>query len=447
MAKEIYIPKLGQTMEEVTFLNWLVKDGDTIEKGQAILDVETDKAVFPVESNAAGIVHLGPFQAGQVIPVLTVIAVVGTSDDKFNASQPGKPSPVETTLPETEPATVIPADVVATGQAFSTSPENIFISPRAKKMAVQNHTDWSKIPASGNEGKRIIERDVFKFLTSQPKITPVAEKIAGESGLDLTRIQGSGPHGRIMKTDVLHAVETAPLATSADEVNKTIPLSGIRGVIASRMAESSQSTARVTLFMEADATRFVELREMLKVKFAAEWGFAPGYNDLLARICSSALQEFPYMNARINGSQIEWLSAIHMGMAVDTERGLVVPVIAYANLKSLRQFGSEFRSLVGKAQTGTLLPDEMNGGTFTITNLGGQDVLAFTPVINLPQAAILGVGKISPALAMKDGKVVEYQKLILSLVFDHRIVDGAPAARFLQWIKDRIEYPELLGFN
>ena len=209
----------------------------------------------------------------------------------------------------------------------------------------------------------------------------------------------------------------------------------------------AQSTARVTLFMEADATRFVELREMLKAKFAADWGFAPGYNDLLAKICSQALQEFPYMSARINGNQIEWLKPIHIGLAVDTERGLIVPVVANTNLKSMRQFGTEFHALVEKAHTGSLLPEEMNGGTFTITNLGGQDVLAFTPVINLPQSAILGVGKISPALAMKDGKVVEYQKLILSLVFDHRIFDGAPAARFLQWIKERIEYPEMLGFD
>jgi pyruvate dehydrogenase E2 component (dihydrolipoamide acetyltransferase) len=444
MAKDIYIPKLGQTMEEVTFLNWLVKDGDKIDKGQAILDVETDKAVFPVESNAAGIVHLGTFQSGQVIPVLTVVATVGGIDDKFTGSTPA-------TLSESQPAETTPADVSTptssiTPEAFA-STDNLFISPRAKKMAIENRVNWSKIQPSGDEGRRIIERDVIKFLSAQPKVTPVAGKIAGETGVDLTQIQGSGPRGRIMKTDVLRAVEAEVISTTPDEITKVIPLSGIRGVIASRMAESTQSTSRVTLFMEADATRFVELREMLKTKFAAVWGYAPGYNDLLAKICSQALQEFPYMNARINGNQIEWLKPIHMGMAVDTDRGLIVPVVANTNLKSLRQFGSEFRALAEKARTGSLLPDEMNSGTFTITNLGGQDVLAFTPVINLPQAAILGVGKISPALAMKDGKVVEYQKLILSLVFDHRIVDGAPAARFLQWIKDRIEYPELLGFH
>jgi pyruvate dehydrogenase E2 component (dihydrolipoamide acetyltransferase) len=443
MAKDIFIPKLGQTMEEVTFLTWLVEDGDTVEKGQGILDVETDKAVFPVESNASGIVHLGPFQAGQVLPVLTVVAIVGTSEDKYNAaalSSVQENQPLESSS-EFESQTEIKKTI------NQPSSENIFISPRAKKMAVENRMDWSKIQPTGDEGKRIIERDVIKFLTAQPKITPVAGKIAEESGINLSQIQGSGPQGRIMKSDVLKAVEADNFSSSQDEILKAVPLSGIRGVIASRMAESTQSTSRVTLFMEADATRFVELREMLKTKFAAEWGFAPGYNDLLAKICSEALVEFPFMNARINGNQIEWLKQVHMGMAVDTERGLIVPVVTHSNLKSVRQFGSEFRAMAEKAQTSSLLPDEMNGGTFTITNLGGQDVLAFTPVIYLPQVAILGVGRISPALAMKDGKVVEYQKLILSLVFDHRIVDGAPAARFLQWIKDRIEFPELLGFD
>jgi pyruvate dehydrogenase E2 component (dihydrolipoamide acetyltransferase) len=445
MAKDIFIPKLGQTMEEVTFLNWQVKDGDKVEKGQTILEVETDKAVFPVESSASGIVHLGPFQPGQVLPVLAVVAVVGSAEDVFKSGTSSTSS-----IDESHPVESSPVSVETRSTASNASPvvtEEIFISPRAKKLAVDSHVDWTLIQPTGDEGKRIIERDVVKFLAARPKVSPIAEKIAGEAGVDLMLIQGSGPGGRIMKTDVLRAAESEPALDTSTEVTKVIPLSGIRGVIFSRMAESTHATSRVTLFMEADATRLVELREMLKEKFAKDWGFAAGYNDLLAKICGQALREFPYMNARVNGNQIEWLKSIHMGMAVDTDRGLVVPVIRNVNGKSLHQFGTEFRTLVDKAHAGTLLPDEMNGGTFTITNLGGNDVLAFTPVINLPQAAILGVGKITPALAMKNGQVVEYQKLILSLVFDHRIVDGAPAARFLQWIKDRIEFPELLGFD
>lgn len=446
MGKEIFIPKLGQTMEEVTLLNWQVKDGEKVEKGQIVLEVETDKAVFPIESTAAGIVHLGPFQPGQVIPVLEVVAVVGTADDVFQKNSLSS-SNTSDDIPQSH-AAEDQGSQQTTGVRFTAvNSTPVFISPRAKKMANQNNVDWSRIQPSGNSGSRIIERDVIHFLAEKPRVSPLAEKIAMKTGVDLHQVQGSGPGGRIMKNDVLRASESTLGMDPTAEVIRSIPLSGIRGVIFSRMAESTQATSRVTLFMEADATRLVELRTRLKEKFTQEWGFSVGYNDLLARICGQALFEFPYMNARVHGDQIEWLKSVHIGMAVDTERGLVVPVIRNINQKSLRQFGEKFRELVEKAHAGTLLPDEMNGGTFTITNLGGQDVLAFTPVINLPQAAILGVGKITPALAMRDGQVVEYQKLILSLVFDHRMVDGAPAARFLQWIKDRIEFPELLGFN
>jgi len=442
MAKELFIPKLGQTVEEVTLQDWQVKDGDKVEKGQTIIEVETDKAVFPVESTASGVVHLGPFKPGQVVPVLTVIAVIGSAEDVFQTSTSVN-QPVEEPVQSTETRPTAAASPV------SAVPQNerVFISPRAKKLAAENHLDWTHITPTGDDGRRIVEQDVVKYLTSRPRVSPLAEKIAGATGVDLNQVQGTGPGGRIMKTDVLQAVRTESPADAASEVIKVVPLTGLRGVIYSRMGESTQQTSRVTLFMEADATRFVELREMLKEKFSKEWGFSAGYNDLLAKICGQALREFPYMNARVNGNQIEWLRPINMGMAVDTDRGLVVPVIKNVNEKSVHQFGQEFRALGDKARAGTLLPDEMNGGTFTITNLGGNDVIAFTPVINLPQAAILGVGKITPALAMKNGQVVEYQKLILSLVFDHRIVDGAPAARFLQWIKDRVEFPELLGFD
>ncbi len=447
MAKEIFIPKLGQTMEEVTLVAWMVKEGDKVDKGQTVAEVETDKAVFPIESNASGIVHPGPFQPDQVIPVLTVIAIVGSADDTFKFTDPEetKEEPAKAEDKVNLPVqAATPPSVILTE---SNSSREVFISPRAKKMALENQVDWSKVPATGNEGQRIVERDIVNSLAARPKVSSVADRVARESGIDLTHVQGSGPGGRIMKNDVLLAVGAGISDGPEPEIIKSIPLTGVRGVIFSRMAESTQTTSRVTLFMEADATRFVELREMLKQMYTKDWGYSIGYNDLLARICGRALVEFPYMNARINAEKIEWLGQVHMGMAVDTERGLVVPVIKHINHKPLRQFGQEMRTLIEKARAGSLLPDEMSGGTFTITSLGSYDVLAFTPVINLPQAAILGIGKITPSLRMVNGQVVEYQKLVLSLVFDHRIVDGAPAARFLQWIKDRIENPGLLGFS
>jgi len=212
------------------------------------------------------------------------------------------------------------------------------------------------------------------------------------------------------------------------------------------MAASDTATARVTLVTEADATAFVEIREQLKESVTEEWGFAPGYNDLLGLIVVRALREFPYMNARLNagGESIEQLKRVHLGMAVDTERGLLVPVIRHAETKGLRAFGAELRTLVERARSGKSLPDDLSGGTFTITNLGMYDIDAFTPIINLPEAAILGVGRIQPKPVVLDGKIVARDMWALSLTFDHRLVDGAPAARFLQYIKRLVENPYLL---
>jgi pyruvate dehydrogenase E2 component (dihydrolipoamide acetyltransferase) len=228
------------------------------------------------------------------------------------------------------------------------------------------------------------------------------------------------------------------------EILERIPLKGVRAIIAERMAASVHTSARVTLVIEADATEFVAARVRIKEKVEQDWGFAPGYNDLLARIVTTALRRFPYMNARLVQDAIEILGHVHMGMAVDTERGLLVTVIRDADKKSLRQFGTEFRLLAERAHSGRILPDDLTGGTFTITNLGMYEIDAFTPIINLPEVAILGVGRIAPKPVARGENVVVRQMWTLSLVFDHRLVDGAPAARFLQYIKQLIEEPYLL---
>lgn len=196
--------------------------------------------------------------------------------------------------------------------------------------------------------------------------------------------------------------------------------------------------------MEVDATEFANARERLKSKVTEAWGFAPGYNDLLAKIVAVALRRFPYMNARLAPDAIEIMSHVNIGMAVDTERGLLVPVIRDVDQKNLRQFGDEFRSLAEKARNGRSLPDELSGGTFTITSLGSYEIDAFTPVINLPEAAILGVGRIAPKPLALGDQVLIRKMWTLSLVFDHRLVDGAPAAQFLQHVKQLIEEPYLL---
>jgi len=262
--------------------------------------------------------------------------------------------------------------------------------------------------------------------------------------VDLATVSGTGVSGRIVRANVTAAAQ--PVLPAEELAVESVPLAGLRRIIADRMATSARETAHVTLVTEADATAFAEAREQLKADVADEWGFAPGYNDLLGLIVARSLREFPYMNARLSagGQAIERLSVVNLGMAVDTERGLLVPVIRDADRKRLRTLGAEFRTLVERARAGKSLPDDLTGGTFTITNLGMHEVDAFTPIINLPEAAILGVGRIQPKPVVRDGEIVVRQMWTLSLTFDHRVVDGAPAARFLQRIKQLVENPYLL---
>jgi pyruvate dehydrogenase E2 component (dihydrolipoamide acetyltransferase) len=454
-ATELFIPKLGQTVEEVTIVDWLIEDGVKIEFGQPVLEVETDKAIFPIEANASGYLHRGSYQPGETVPVLTVVATIGKQDEPFS---------IKGAAPEAQPQAA-PREVIPdNGQTKISQPSEIqegriFISPRAQKLAKEKRVDISRITPSGGGGVRIAERDVVAFLSKMPKATPVALNIAVQAGLDLSSLSGTGTDGVITKADVESALRqqaqpvpepaavTAPSQVSAEaEIAQTVPLKGIRQIIFDRMAASVHTTARVTLVTEADATDFVQAREKLKAGVAEAWGFSPGYNDLLAVIVARALREFPYMNARVSadGSAIEWLSRVNLGMAVDTERGLLVPVIRDADKKGLREFGLDFRDKVERARAGRALPDDLSGGSFTITNLGMYEVDAFTPVINLPEAAILGVGRIHEKPVAIQGQVVVRQMWSLSLVFDHRLVDGAPAARFLQRIKQMIENPFLL---
>lgn len=458
MAVELFIPKLGQTVEEVTLVKWLVEDGAKVSQGQEVMEVETDKAVFPVEANGKGYIHIGPYKEGQVIPVLTVVAVIGKEDDKFEVKGPSgaEAAAAEEKAPAAETAEPSGAGPAAAVQAAAEE-GRVFASPRARKLAAEKHVDLTQVTPTGWGGERIAERDVAAYLSQAPKVTPVAQRMAAEAGVDLRSVEGTGPGGRIVKEDVERllkqpAAAPAPAAPAAPaaaqlppaEVVERIPLKGVRAIIAERMGASVHTTARVTLMMEVDATEFVAARERIKAKVSEEWGFTPGYNDLLAKITALALRKFPYMNARLASDAIEILGRVNIGMAVDTERGLLVPVIRDADQKSLYQFGAEFRQMVDRARSGRSLPDDLTGGTFTITNLGMFDVDAFTPVINLPEAAILGVGRIAPKVVPHEGNIVVRQMWTLSLVFDHRLVDGAPAARFLQYIKRLIEEPYLL---
>jgi pyruvate dehydrogenase E2 component (dihydrolipoamide acetyltransferase) len=458
MAREVIMPKLGQTMEEGSIVEWLKQEGDEVKNGEVLFTVESDKATLEAESPARGYLRKILVPAGVTIPVLTTVALITRTPDEDVSEYEAPGSVSELRAAASEPITSQAR--VEAGETALPITSRIFGSPRARMRAREHDIDLSLVKGTGPNG-RIVERDVLAYVERQPKATPMARKVAADLGLDLTAVTGTGVGGKITQEDVeAAAAVVAPVPAPAPvpaapspapairlpptDTVSTIPLSGLRGIIAERMSFSAHTTARVTLVTEADATSFVEARTRLKAEVTEEWGFAPGYNDLLALIVARALRQFPYMNARLNGEVIERLPHVNLGMAVDAERGLLVPVIRDADQMGLLEFGTRFRELVGRAREGKSLPDELTGGTFTITNLGMYDVDAFTPIINLPELAILGVGRIQPKAVARDGQVVVREMVTLSLTFDHRLVDGAPAARFLQRIKQMVENPYLL---
>ena len=463
MPEELFIPQLGQTVEEVVLIGWLVEDGAKVDFGDPILEVETDKAVFNVEANAKGYIHFGPYQVGETLPVLTVVATIGKKDEGYAPSDQAPPSEAASTeeppLEESAPPVSEPEEAPAV-EAKAPGRDKVFASPRAKKLAQAKGIDISVVTPTGGEGVRVVEQDVIDYLGQRAKATPIAAALAEEVGLDLTGLTGSGAQGVITRTDVESAIRqqlaapTIPGRTAAIpaimyphvEVAESEPLRGVRKRIFERMTASDQTTVRVTLVTEADATDLVRLREKLKADKSEQWGFTPGYNDLLAKIVIRALGEFPYMNARLSedGAEIETLGEFNLGVAVDTERGLVVPVVKGVDQMDLQAFGKRFRQLVSDVGAGRITPDDLSGGTFTITNLGNFDVDAFTPVINIPEIAILGVGRIQDKVVPFEGEIKVRKMITLSLVFDHRLVDGAPAARFLQRIKEYVEYPVMI---
>ncbi|MGB3703663.1 MAG: E3 binding domain-containing protein, partial [Anaerolineales bacterium] len=262
MAVEFFIPKLGQTVEEVTIIDWLVNDGDAVEQGQPVLEVETDKAVFPMEANARGIIHLGPYRKGDIVPIITTVAVIGKPEDRFPLAKAAQPSRfVTAAITRTiSPDNDAGSEVEMQSPIDGGLPDRVFASPRAKRLASEKGVDLEDVEPSGGMGVRVIERDVLDYLTQAPRATPLAKRVAAEVGVNLVSLTGSGIGGRITRLDVERSLqvvipEHTPAVPFADmEILERVPLSGIRGVIAERMAHSARTTARVTLVMEVDAT-------------------------------------------------------------------------------------------------------------------------------------------------------------------------------------------------
>lgn len=433
MATPIRMPLMGMTMEEGVVSEWLVDEGAEISKGQEILEFETDKINARVEAPADGFLGGVVAQSGDAVKVQGLLAWVLEAGETAPAEDPDPPGGGSAS--ETAPAAPVPQVPVA-APATQAPPQ----TPVAEASVV---TATNPVVQAPNIGSRV-------------KASPLAKRVARELGIDLVAVVGTGPGGRIIEQDVVNASKApaavapsttptvAPVAVPELPAGSVLPMAGVRRVIADRMQQSLQQSAQVTLVAEADARRLHDLRTELAARHEATLGFRISYNDILVRICAQALREHTRANASIVGDEIHLHDVVHVGLAMEAGTDLVVANVKHADRKTLVEIANDIHSLVVRARSDGLGLDDITGGTFTITNLGAYGIDAFTPVLNPPEAAILGVGALREKAVADDGQVVAQLSMTLSLTFDHRVLDGAPAARFLARIRELIEQPYLL---
>jgi pyruvate dehydrogenase E2 component (dihydrolipoamide acetyltransferase) len=406
MAIAITVPRLGWTMEEGTFVQWLKRDGEPVKAGEQLFILEGEKAAQEVESIDSGILRIPP-DAPQPGATVAVGALLGY------LLGPGEPAPWET---------VGASGGARRGQVGAALPT---AATRAQAEAPASH----RPPRSPG---------------TKPAISPRARRVARELGVDWSQLDGSGRTGRIRERDVRAAARSAETvaapATEPTVPSRVVPLTPVRRLIAERMLAGAHTTAPVTLTTRADATNLVSLRNQFKASPSPD-AIVPSYADFILKLTALALHEHRLLNACWTAEGIAVSEAIHIGIAVDTEAGLVVPVVRDVQTLSLRQIAARSRELIEQARVRKLTPEQMQGGTFTITNLGMYGIDAFTPIINLPQCAILGLGRIQREPAVQDDRIVPRDLMTLSLTFDHRVIDGGPAARFLDTVRRHIEQP------
>ena len=388
MAYEVLMPRLGWNMEEGTLVEWLFQDGAAVKSGELVCVIEGDKATNEVESFETGVLRIPPYapEPGTLVPVGTLLGYI---------------------VPEPELATFeFPA------------PSRPVVAVMETPDAVTNSAQATPVRSGG------------------PRVSPRARRVARELGVDWRRLSGSGLTGRIRERDVRAAAKSGATATPDH-----LPMTGLRKAVAAHVVAAMRTVAPVTLTTDADATRLVALREKLKQTSSP----VPAFHDLLAKLVGQALTEHPHLNATLKENQILLHRMVNIGIAVDTDAGLVAPVVRHITELSLTEITQQSTRLIADARAGRVSLDALQDGTFTITNLGMYDIDAFTPIINLPQCAILGVGRIEPRVVVIDEETATTgirKRMALSLTFDHRLVDGGPAARFLQRVKRLIEVPE-----
>ena len=429
MATNVLLPQWGMNMEDGLLVGWLVKEGDTVEAGQPLVEVETAKIQSELETPVSGVVAHIMAAAGSTVDVGAIVAVIG---------EPGEDVPRPSTAKPQRPARRGRAAAGPRSSDGAGRPATAQVTPVARRLARQHGVELDRVQGTG-PGARITEEDVRLAIEAQQTGGRTAAQVvprARQQGVDLTRVQGTGPDGRILVADV----ERAAAAQPAGPATGVLPLEGMRKIIADRMMESVRSSAQVTLTTEVDMTEAVRLREGL----VAQWRphrLRPLDLDLIVRAVGATLPRHGRLNATLANDEIRLLQDVNVGVAMAVPDGLMVPVIREADRKDLLATAQEVRALGEGSRKGSLAVDDVMGATFTVTSLASYDVDAFTPIIDPPQVAILGVGRIAERAAVHQGELAVRSMMFLSLTFDHRALDGVPAGEFLQDLKGKLEEP------
>ena len=442
MSANVTMPKLGMTMKVGKISKWYKKEGDSIEKGENLFEVETEKITNKVESPESGILFQVVVPEGDTVPVGTILAVIaqaGEKPERIEGIQAGEV--VEMKAEAGKP-------VAAEAETGPVEKKRILSTPSARRLAKELGVELASVPGSGPDGK-IKEADVLKFHEEgppAPKITPLAAEIAKQEGLDVSEITGTGENGKITRQDVervLGAAKGVPEEVPCQV--KVIPFEGMRRVIADNMHASLQNAAQLTAFTEVDVTEMVRFRDLVREEYKSDDSVKISYNDIIVMATARALMGHPIMNSTLVGEEILVHDTVHMGIAVALSEGLIVPKLRHAEKKNLLQIAKEVRELALKAREGALVIEEVTDGTFTISNVSMLGMDGFTPVLNPPETGILGVGRVLEKPAVFEGEIAIRHMMTLSLTFDHRVVDGAPAMTFLKTLARYLEQPMLLA--
>ena len=457
MATEVVLPMLGITVEKGKILQWLKSEGDRVEKGESIFEVEADKVTTEVESPASGILKKILIYEDVEVPVLTVVGIITADEEdvpaKYLAAQPSALQPGVGKAPE---AMAIPASPGLSEPISSAPSDRTRAVPAARKMAREHGIDLALVSGSG-PGGTILTTDVEGAIASsgagtaiakdEPRrATPLARRLAEKEGIPLERVAGTGSRGRITKMDVARAAEgeIPPMLTRAPAetlFGKTIPMTRIRKVIARRMSQSAFTAPHISFFSDVEMDALIRLREEILSDFEAQFGVRISINDFIVKAVGLTIVEYPLLNAAVDGDAIRINPDINVGLAVAMEEGLIVPAIPRVDCCGLGEVSRMRADLVARARAGKLTIEEIERGTFTVSSLAQFDITFFTAILNPPQSGILTVGKLDQKLTLVDGGVRAKRVTRLGLAVDHRIIDGAVAAQFLQSLKKKLENP------